>query len=56
MATRYKIWVEVERIENFGTEDEEYLDTEFPEAIAYRDTFEEATELQQLLVNTFGEI
>ena len=56
MATKYKIWVEIERIDNFGTDDEEYSDTEFPVGIAYRDTFEDAEELQQQIENTFGEI
>jgi hypothetical protein len=53
---RYKIWVEIERIDNPGTDDESYSDTDFPESIAYRETFEDATELQQQIVKTFGEI
>lgn len=53
---RYKIWVEIVRIDNPGTDDEEYSDTEFPEAIAYRETFEDATELQQQIVKNFGEL
>lgn len=56
MATKYKIWVEVERIDDFGTDDESYSDTDFPESIAYRDTFDDAIELQQQIVNTFGEL
>lgn len=56
MATKYKIWVEIERIENFGTDDEEYLETEFPVGIAYRDTFEDAEELQQEIEQSFGEL
>lgn len=56
MATKYKIWIEIERIDNYGTDDEEYTDVEFPEAVAYRDSFEDATELQQDIVKTFGEI
>jgi hypothetical protein len=55
-APKYKIWIEIERIDNFGTDDEEYTDVEFPEAVAYRDNFEDATELQQKIVDTFGEI
>jgi len=56
MATKYKIWVEVERIDTDDEGEESYSDTDFPESIAYRDTFEDATELQQLIVKTFGEI
>jgi len=55
-VTKYKIWIEVERIDNFGTEDESYSDTDFPEAVAYRDTFEDATQLQQMIVTMFNEI
>jgi hypothetical protein len=55
-VVKYKIWIEVERIDNFGTEDESYSDCDFPESIAYRDTFEDATELQQQIVAAFGEI
>ena len=56
MATKYKIWVEIERIDDFGTEDESYSDVDFPEPIGYRDTLDDAIELQNLIVNTFGEI
>jgi len=53
--TKYKVWVEVERIDTFDDE-EVYRDTDFPESIAYRETFEDASELQQQIVNAFGEI
>jgi len=56
MATKYKIWVEIERIDNFGTDDEEYSDCEFPVSIAYRDTFEDAETLQQEIEQSFREI
>lgn len=55
-VTKYKIWIEVERIDNFGTDDESYSDTDFPESIAYRESFEDATALQQQIVAAFGEI
>ena len=55
-STKYKIWIEVERIDISDEGEEEYSDTDFPESIAYRDTFEDASELQQQIVKTFGEI
>lgn len=56
MATKYKIWVEIERIENYGTDDETYVEEECPVSIAYRDTLEDATALQNEIENVFGEI
>jgi hypothetical protein len=50
MATKYKIWVEIERIDNAGTDDE------CPVGIAYRDTLEDAVELQNAIDKFFGEI
>ncbi len=56
MATKYKIWVEIERIDNADTDDETYSDEECPIGIAYRDTLEDAIELQTTINNQFGEI
>lgn len=57
LKIRYKVWVEVERIEYDPlTDTETYHDEDNPFGIAYRDTIEEAFELQGLINNTFGEI
>lgn len=56
MATKYKIWVEIERIDNFGTDDEEYGECDCPVGIAYCDTFEDAEKLQQEIEQSFGEL
>ena len=56
MATKYKIWVEVERIDDFDTDDETYSDEECPLGIAYVDSLEEAKTLQQNINVQFGEI
>jgi len=57
LIVKYKVWVEIERIETDPEDGEEsYSDCEFPESIAYRETFEDATQLQQDIVKTFGEI
>ena len=56
MATKYKIWVEIERIDNFETDDESYADEECPVGIAYRETLEDAVQLQEVINKTFGEI
>lgn len=57
LKVRYKIWVEVERIEyDPETGEESYSDTDFPESIAYRETFEDAAALQQQIVQVYGEI
>lgn len=54
---RYKIWVEIERIEiDPETGSEEYFDEDNPIGIAYRDNIEDAVEMQNLINNTFGEI
>lgn len=52
MAIKYKIWVEIER---YDEDKDEYTDEECI-GIAYRDTIEDAVELQTLIENTFGEI
>lgn len=57
LKTKYKIWIEIERIEyNPDTEDEEYFDDDNPIAVAYRDNIEDALILQNDIVNTFNEI
>jgi hypothetical protein len=55
-VTKYKVWVEIERIDNFGTDDEEYSDCDFPVGIAYCDTYEDAEKLQQEIEKAFGEL
>jgi hypothetical protein len=54
--TKYKIWVEIERIENAGTGNETYANEDNPVGIAYRNSIEDAVQLQTLINNTFGEI
>lgn len=56
MKTRFKIWVEIERIEIDNDGDETYHDEECPIGIAYRENIEDAIELQNIINNTFGEI
>jgi hypothetical protein len=56
MATKFKIWIEIERIDNVGTDDETYTNEDCPIGIAYRETITEAVKLQELINNTFGEI
>jgi len=56
MAKRYKIWVEIECIENEGTDAETYTDVDFPEPVGYRDNVEDAFALQKLIIDSFGEI
>ena len=56
MATKYKIWIEIERIDDFGTDDESYSDEECPIGVAYRDTLEDAVKLQETIEMTFGEV
>lgn len=54
---RYKVWVEIERIEiDPETGNEEYFDEDNPIGIAYRDDIEDAVILQNVINNTFGEI
>jgi len=55
MSTKYKIWIEIERIDTDEDGEESYSDCDFPESIAYRDTYEEAEALQQLIIETFNE-
>ncbi len=56
MATKYKIWIEIERIDNVDTDDEDYVDEECPISLGYRDTLEDAVELQKEINKKFGEI
>jgi|ERR1035437_2707433 hypothetical protein len=53
---KYKIWVEIERIEIDEEGNETYHDEENPIGIAYRDTIEEAVELQNDIDEVFSEI
>ena len=55
MATKFKIWIEIERIDDYGTFDESYSDEECPIAVAYRDSLEDALALQEEIERTFGE-
>jgi hypothetical protein len=54
--TKYKVWVEIERIDNFGTDDETYTDEECPVGIDYCDSIEDAVELQTIIENAFGKL
>lgn len=56
MATKYKLWIEIERIDNYGTDDEDYQETDGTVSLGYRDTFEEAEEMMQSIERLVGEI
>ena len=57
MAVKFKIWVEIERIETDDNGIEvNYIDEECPIGVAYRDSIEDAVELQNEINATFGEI
>ena len=57
MAAKYKIWVEIERIElDKNGEEVSYHDEECPISIAYRDSLEDAIEIQKEINTVFGEI
>jgi hypothetical protein len=57
LQVRYKVWIEIERIEvDPLTGEDDYYDEEVPMGVAYRDTFLEAEELQNLISDTFGEV
>jgi hypothetical protein len=56
MATKFKIWVEIERIDNVGTDNETYTNEDCPVGIAYRDNITDAVALQEQINKTFGEI
>lgn len=53
---KFKVWVEIERIETDEEDNETYHDEECPVGIAYRESIEDAVNLQTLINNTFGEI
>jgi len=55
---KYKVWVEVERIETNPDDsmEEDYIDEECPVGITYCDSLEEATELQEAIRVQFGTI
>jgi hypothetical protein len=55
-TVKYKIWVEIERWETDENGNETYHDEENPIGLAYRNTIEEATELQNAINSTYGEI
>jgi hypothetical protein len=55
-SVKFKIWVEIERIETDDDGNETYYDEECPVGIAYRDNAEDAFNLQALISNTFSEI
>ncbi len=56
MATKYKLWIAVERIDNIDTDDEDYSETDATVSIAYRDTFKEAEALMEEIELLVGEI
>jgi len=56
MATKYKIWIEIERIDDYGTDNESYTNEECPIGVAYRDNLEDAVALQEEIERTYGEL
>ena len=57
MKTKFKVWVEIERIETDDDGNEEdYIDEEYPVGVAYVNTLEEAVELQNEIVDQVGTI
>lgn len=56
MATKYKVWIEIERIDNAGTDEELYSDEECPIGVAYCDSIEDAVALQEEIEKVFGDI
>jgi len=48
MATKYKLWIEIERIENEGENNETYVIS-----VGLCDTLEEAIDRQNLIVDMF---
>jgi hypothetical protein len=55
MSVQYKIWIEIERIDTDENGEVEYSDCDCPEAIGYRDTFDDARDLVNNIVMNFGE-
>ena len=57
LIKKWKVWVEIERIETDPVAgDEDYIDEEIPFGIAYVDSLEAALELRENINKTFGEI
>ena len=57
IKTKFKVWIEVERIETDDeNNDEDYSDMACPVGVSHVDTLEEAVELQNQIVTTFGTI
>jgi hypothetical protein len=56
MATKFKIWIEIERIDNVGTDNETFINEDCPIGIAYRDNIIDAVALQEEINQKFGEI
>jgi hypothetical protein len=56
MATKFKVWIEIERIDNADTDNEIYTSEDCPVGVAYRENIDDAVKLQELINNTFGEI
>jgi hypothetical protein len=54
--TRYKVWVEIERIETDKEGNETYHDEDFPVGIAYEDNIEDAVELQKIINDQYGRL
>lgn len=56
LIIKYKVWVEIERIEyDPETQEEEYLETDSPLGICYRRTFEDAVAIQNEIADAYGE-
>lgn len=56
METKYKIWIEIEKITVDENGDEmDYQDCDCPESVGYRDTFEDARDLVNDIIKNFGE-
>jgi hypothetical protein len=57
LKIRYKVWVEIERIEyDPETDTETYHDEDNPVALAYEDSIEDAVELQTIINDQYGRI
>ena len=53
MATKYKLWIEIERIENEGENNETYVNEDSSISVGLCDTLEEAIDRQNLIVDMF---
>jgi hypothetical protein len=56
VSTRYKVWVEIERIETDKEGNETYHDEDFPVGLAYEDSIEDAVELQKIINHQYGRL